>query len=866
MRVYQFRHIRGPLNRSVGPQDRPPRRPRATGSLWFPHGPTIRLRTIPCLRRGALIALVGTAVLGAGTPARAAASAPARTEVVVTLAQPSLADAVQASRVLTVRARAQRLDLSASSSVWYRRQLETAQEAVARRIEHAIPSARVRWRYQIVVDGLAVALPTADVARLARVPGIQTVYPDTTYRLSDDASPGLIGADQLWGLPNFSTAGNGVKIGIIDEGIDQSHPFFDPAGYVYPPGFPKGNTAYTTPKVIVAKAFPPPGETWKYADAPFDPVYSDHATHVAGIAAGDYTLNAVAGRGPLSGIAPRAYLGNYKALTVPTGQFGLDGNAPEITAAIEAAVADGMDVINLSLGEPEIEPAGDIVVAALNGAAAAGVVPTVAAGNDFQDFGNGTISSPGSAVGAITAAAVTKTDIIAPFSSAGPNPVSLAMKPDVSAPGVSILSSVPAREGLWSQFSGTSMAAPQVAGAAALLKQRHPTWTVEQIKSALVLTGKPVLDSTQRREAATTREGGGLIQLPAADDPLVFADPADLSFGLVRAGSQATRTVQLTDAGGGGGDWAVSVDVQDPTAGVSVSAPTTVAVPAPLAIRAAVTAGAKQADVTGFVVLQRNGVTRRIPFWLRSERPRLDKPSAVLRKAGTYHGNTRLGRALVSTYRYPDDPPGSDVPNNYPGPEQVFRVVLSRRVANFGVIVTGHAPGVGVSPFIVFPGNENHLLGDPALPIAEDPYQPSFGQPEPVAAVIAPASRAYDVVFDTRSRKTAGPFTFRLWINDVTPPVVKLLTPTVGSTGRLQLSVRDSGSGVDPSSLSASIDGTKVPLTYASGTVTVVVGGLLGGRHTIELTVSDYQETKNMETFGGVLPNTRDFRASFTLG
>ena len=68
----------------------------------------------------------------------------------------------------------------------------------------------------------------------------------------------------------------------------------------------------------------------------------------------------------ISGVAPRAYLGNYKALTIPTdADVGLDGNSPELVAAIEAAVADGMDVINMSLGEPEIEPSRDIVVQAL---------------------------------------------------------------------------------------------------------------------------------------------------------------------------------------------------------------------------------------------------------------------------------------------------------------------------------------------------------------------------------------------------------------------------------------------------------------------------------------------------------------------
>ena len=84
----------------------------------------------------------------------------------------------------------------------------------------------------------------------------------------------------------------------------------------------------------------------------------------------------------LSGIAPDAYLGNYKALGVPS-QFGANGNSPELAAAIEAAVRDGMDVINLSLGESEIEPKRDVVAKAINAAADAGVVASVSAGNDF---------------------------------------------------------------------------------------------------------------------------------------------------------------------------------------------------------------------------------------------------------------------------------------------------------------------------------------------------------------------------------------------------------------------------------------------------------------------------------------------------
>ena len=130
--------------------------------------------------------------------------------------------------------------------------------------------------------------------------------------------------------------------------------------------------------MIVARAFAPASETWKYGNTPFDPQYSDHATHVAGIAAGDHATiaNAPTGRVTVSGVAPPAYLGNYKVLTVPTADYGLDGNSPEIAAGIEQAVKDGMDVINLSLGEPEIEPSRDIVVKALDDAANAGVVPS----------------------------------------------------------------------------------------------------------------------------------------------------------------------------------------------------------------------------------------------------------------------------------------------------------------------------------------------------------------------------------------------------------------------------------------------------------------------------------------------------------
>src|SRR5207253_1719527 len=142
----------------------------------------------------------------------------------------------------------------------------------------------------------------------------------------------------------------------------------------------------------------------------------------------------------------------------------------------------------------------------------------------FSPFGVGSIDSPGSAPRAITVAAATKDSVIAGFSSSAPAPVSLRMKPDVTAPGVSILSSVPRSDGTWDSWSGTSMASPHVAGGAALLRQRHPNWTVAQIKSALVQTGRPVWTGPLHRiEVPPSREGGGMIDLPKADRPLLFA-------------------------------------------------------------------------------------------------------------------------------------------------------------------------------------------------------------------------------------------------------------------------------------------------------------------------------------------------------
>ena len=153
-----------------------------------------------------------------------------------------------------------------------------------------------------MLNGLAVVAPADAAARIAAIPGVREVQQSVRYHRTLYQSPQVIGAPQVWG-PTLATAGNGIKIGVIDDGVDQSHPFFSPAGFSMPAGYPKGNTAYTTPKVIVARSFPPPGANWRYAKLPFDPQESEHATHVAGIAAGDHDTTA---KGPAGRCRSRA--------------------------------------------------------------------------------------------------------------------------------------------------------------------------------------------------------------------------------------------------------------------------------------------------------------------------------------------------------------------------------------------------------------------------------------------------------------------------------------------------------------------------------------------------------------------------------
>jgi hypothetical protein len=125
------------------------------------------------------------------------------------------------------------------------------------------------------------------------------------------------------------------------------------------------------------------------------------------------------------------------------------------------------------------------------------------------------------------------------------------------------------------------------------------------------------------------------------------------------------------------------------------------------------------------------------------------------------------------------------------------------------------------------------------------------------------------VVFDSTSSATAGAFTFRFWINDVARPTARLLTRAVPSQGSLRLRVTDSGSGVDPKSMAAAIDGNGQGVrpfySRTRNRVTIPVRLLRAGTHRLVFRVSDYQETKNMEDVALILPNTRTLSTTFRV-
>ncbi|MFD1277691.1 S8 family serine peptidase [Streptomyces kaempferi] len=171
-----------------------------------------------------------------------------------------------------------------------------------------------------------------------------------------------------------------------------------------------------------------------------------------------------------------------------------------------AAQTEHAKVISMSLGSSVRNGQDNPMSQAVNQLSAeTGALFVIAAGNGGEQ-GPYTLGAPGTAEAALTVGAVDGSDHLASFSSLGPRAGDDGLKPDITAPGVDVLAARSqymndGGESYYRVDSGTSMATPHVAGAAVLLAQKHPDWTAQQLKDALMSTSNPTPDYTPTRRA-----------------------------------------------------------------------------------------------------------------------------------------------------------------------------------------------------------------------------------------------------------------------------------------------------------------------------------------------------------------------------
>jgi hypothetical protein len=149
--------------------------------------------------------------------------------------------------------------------------------------------------------------------------------------------------------------------------------------------------------------------------------------------------------------------------------------------------------------------------------------------------------------------------------------------------------------------------------------------------------------------------------------------------------------------------------------------------------------------------------------------------------------------------------------------------------------------------------------------VVHNPYLDDFREPVLAAGALSPVPGDYAVVFDSATRSGAGRFAFRYWVNDVTPPTLRVRSKSVAAGRPVLVSATDRGAGVDPGLVSASIDGRIADARYGRGVVRVSTSGLQPGTHRLRIRVSDYQETKNTENVARILPNTRTLTATIAI-
>lgn len=338
---------------------------------------------------------------------------------------------------------ASRESLNSAAAVSYRQQVEARQRTLVTELRSR--RIAVTGSVSTLLNAVFVTTPAVRRSELNSLPGVLAVVPMRRMRRNINAATQLMNAPAAWAYPNVGgqqNAGKGIRIAIIDTGIDQNHPAFqdnslDPVNPICTPGHPE-DCQFTNRKVIVARSYvrqlaagDASGASDPETSRPDDYSPRDrvgHGTAVASVAAANQNTGAVT----FTGVAPKAYLGNYKVYGSP----GVNDYSSEdlFIQAINDALDDGMDVANLSSGDPAPTtgpldtgaacgvPAGvpcDLLASAYEAAAKKGMVVVVAAGNSGA-FNS--ISSPATAPSVIAVGATINSHTFGPTVSVSDDP------------------------------------------------------------------------------------------------------------------------------------------------------------------------------------------------------------------------------------------------------------------------------------------------------------------------------------------------------------------------------------------------------------------------------------------------------------
>jgi minor extracellular serine protease Vpr len=310
----------------------------------------------------------------------------------------------------TKPAQGKKIDFNSATVKSYRALLSSLRNDFKRWLRANAPKAKVTGEFDLSLNAVAIKLNGESLSKIGTAPQVLRAQYQGLYYPNSSGDPDLdlINATEAWtdagDGPPSPTAGEGVKVAIVDSGIDITHPCFNDAGY--PAQTQLGDHNFTNNKVIAAKVFNNKTPSQHYTAEALD----DHGTHVSGTVACNYgtpaNVNGVPITHPISGVAPRALLGNYNVF--PAGIA--NARSEDILNALDAAYADGFDIANMSLGGGA-HGIQDLLTIAVDNLDRANMVVAVAAGNSGP--GHYTVESPGSAARALTAGAATVGHIIA---------------------------------------------------------------------------------------------------------------------------------------------------------------------------------------------------------------------------------------------------------------------------------------------------------------------------------------------------------------------------------------------------------------------------------------------------------------------